>query len=98
MFQVLIAAGTAVFQWILPRLLSVAGTVAISQAVINPIFEFIQGQVLQKLNGMSADGVRFLQFAGVFEAVSVIFSAYALAVGIKAAKAAFAKNGAKGSV
>lgn len=98
MFQVLIAAGMAVLQWILPRLLSVAGTVAISETVIKPIFDFIQGQVMQKLNGMSADAVHFLQFAGVFDAVSVIFSAYALAIGMKAAKSAFARNGAKGNV
>lgn len=98
MFQVLVTAGMFVLDWILPRLLSVAGTVAISAYAINPIFEFLQDQVLQKLNGMSADAVRFLQFTGVFEAVSVVFSAYALAIGLKAAKAAFAKNGAKGSV
>lgn len=95
MFQVLIAALTAVAGWILPRLLAVGGTVAISATVLTPIFNFLQSRVLQQLNGMSADAVNFFQFVGVFDAVSVIFAAYAMAIGMKVAKAAYQRAGSK---
>jgi uncharacterized membrane protein len=96
MFQVIVAALTAVVGWVLPRLLAVGGTVAISATVLNPIFNYLQGRVMQNLNGMPADAVNFFQFAGVFDAVSVIFAAYAMAIGMKVAKAAFQKAGSKG--
>lgn len=97
MFHVLLAAGTAVASWLLPRLLSVAGTVAVSQTVITPIFTYLQNQITTKLGGMSADAVAFFQFVGVPDAISVVFAAYALAVGIKSAKAAFQRSGARGA-
>lgn len=95
MFQVLITALTAVAGWILPRLLAVAGTAAISISVMMPIFNYLQDQVLQRLNGMPADAVNFFRFVGVFDAVSVIFAAYGMAVGIKVAKAAYQRAGSK---
>jgi hypothetical protein len=95
MFQVLIAALTAVAGWILPRLLAVGGTVAISATVLTPIFNFLQGKVVSSLNGMGADAIGFFQFVGIFDAVSVIFAAYAMAIGMKVAKAAFQKAGSK---
>jgi hypothetical protein len=97
MFQVLIAALTAVASWILPRLLSVAGTVVVSQTVITPIFTYLQNTITAKLGGMSADAVNFFQFVGVPEAISVIFAAYSLAIGIRSAKAAFQRSGARGA-
>ena len=98
MFQVLIAAGTSLFSWLLPRILSVAGTVAFSAAVLTPIFNYLQNMVMQRINGAGADVLRFLQFTGVTEAVSIVFAAYAMAIGMKAAKAAFQKSGAKADV
>jgi hypothetical protein len=95
MFQVLIAALTAVAGWILPRLLAVGGTVAISATVLTPIFNFLQGRVVSALNGMGADAIGFFQFVGVFDAVSVIFAAYAMAIGMKVAKAAYQRAGSK---
>lgn len=95
MFQVLIAAGSALVSWLLPRLLSVAGTVAFSAAVITPIFNYLQNMVMSRVNGLSADAVHFLQFTGIPDAISIIFAAYAMAIGMKAAKAAFQKAGAK---
>lgn len=95
MFQVLISALTAVAGWILPRLLAVGGTVAISTTVLMPIFNYLQNQITQRLNGMPADAVHFFQFVGVFDAVSVIFAAYAMAIGIKVAKAAYQRAGSK---
>lgn len=97
MFQVLIAALTAVASWLLPRLLSVAGTVVVSSTVITPIFTYLQGMVTSRLGGMSADAVTFFAFVGVPDAVSVIFAAYAMAIGIRTAKAAFQRSGARGA-
>lgn len=95
MFQVLITALTAVAGWILPRLLAVGGTVAISAGVLMPIFAYLQNQVLQRLNGLPADALNFFQFLGVFDAISVIFAAYGMAVGIKVAKAVYQRAGSK---
>jgi hypothetical protein len=95
MFQVIVAALTAVAGWILPRLLSVGGTVAISAGVLTPIFNYLQSQVMQRFNGMPADAVAFFQFVGVFDCVSVIFAAYAMAIGMKVAKAAYQRSGSK---
>jgi hypothetical protein len=97
MFPVLVAAGTAVVSWLLPRLLSVAGTVVVSQTVITPIFTYLQNTITAKLGGMSADAVSFFQFVGIPDAISVIFAAYAMAIGIKSAKAAFQRSGARGA-
>ncbi|MEN5313684.1 DUF2523 family protein [Pseudomonas koreensis] len=95
MFQVLIAALTAVAGWILPRLLAVGGTVVVSTTVLTPIFNFLQGRVVSALNGMGADAIGFFQFVGIFDAVSVIFAAYAMAIGMKVAKAAYQRAGSK---
>ncbi|WP_350649745.1 DUF2523 family protein, partial [Pseudomonas sp. HY13-MNA-CIBAN-0226] len=70
MFQVLISALTAVAGWILPRLLAVAGTAAVSTTVLMPIFNYLQNQITQRLNGMPADAVNFFRFVGIFDAVT----------------------------
>lgn len=95
MFHVLIAALTAVASWAIPRLLAVVGTVAVSTTVLTPIFDYLQNMVMQRVNGMPADAVHFLQFTGIPEAISIIFSAYAMAIGMKAAKAAYQRSGSK---
>jgi hypothetical protein len=91
----LLAVGSFLLNWLLPKLLAVAGTVAVSAAVITPIFNYLQNMVMSRVNGMPADAVHFLQFTGIPDAVSVIFAAYAMAVGIKAAKAAYQTAGSK---
>ncbi|TWC55725.1 uncharacterized protein DUF2523 [Pseudomonas sp. SJZ080] len=96
MWAVLIPALTAVASWLLPKLLAVAGTVVISATVLTPIFTYLQNQIMQRLNGMSADAVHFFQFVGIFDAVSVIFAAYTMAIGMKVAKAAYQRAGSKG--
>lgn len=95
MFQVLFTALSAVASYILPRLLAVAGTAVASTTVIMPIFNYLQGQITQRLSGMPADAVNFFQFVGVFDAIAVIFAAYGLAVGMKVAKAAYQRAGSK---
>lgn len=95
MFQVLVAALTAVASYILPKLLAVGGTVVVSATVLTPIFTFLQNQITSRLQGMPADAVNFFQFMGVFDAVSVIFAAYGMAIGLKVAKAAYQRKGSK---
>lgn len=92
MFAVLMAAGSALISWILPRLIGVAGAATLSVTVMTPIIDYLQAQVLQRLNGLPADGVHFLQFAGIFEAISVVFGAYTMAIGIKVTMATFRKR------
>lgn len=94
MFQVLFVAGQAVLMWILPRLLGVLGATAISAAVFTPIFDWLHGQINQKIGGIGADAANFLEFCGVPAAISIVFAAYSLAVSIKAAKASLAKKSA----
>jgi hypothetical protein len=91
----LLAVGSFLLQWLLPKLLAVGGTVAVSLTVITPIFNFLQNKVISNFNGAGADAVHFLQFTGIFDAVSVIFAAYAMALGVKAAKAAYQTAGSK---
>lgn len=98
MIQALIFVLTSVASWLIPRLLAASGTVAISVTVLNPIFNYLQDQVMTRLNGLSADAVHFLQFTGIPEAISIIFSAYAMAIGMKAATVAFSRSGSKGNV
>lgn len=95
MFGVLLSAGIAVVSWLLPKLLAVGGTVAVSMTVITPILNYLQSQVMQRINGMPADALAFFQFCGVPEAVSVVFAAYTMALGMRAAKAAFQRSGAQ---
>lgn len=94
MFQVLFIAITAAFQWALPRLLGVVGTVVVSSTVITPIFDYLKSMFMSKLNGMPADVLAFLNFGGVTDAVSIVFAAYALKISIKSAKSAFSKSSA----
>ncbi|WP_397378582.1 DUF2523 family protein [Pseudomonas sp.] len=91
---VLFTVLTSALRWLLPRLLAVVGVVAFSQVAVTPIFDWLKDQLLAKLNSLPADAVTFLAFVGVFDAISIVFSAYAMAISIKAGKAAFAKSGA----
>jgi hypothetical protein len=95
MAQLLMVIGTFLIDWVLPKLLAVGGTVAISVTVIQPIFSYLQNQVMSHLNGLSGDAVHFLQFVGVPDAISVIFAAYTMVFGLRAAKAAYQRSGSK---
>lgn len=95
MVQVLIGVGSFLLSWLLPKLLAVGGTVAVSVTVLQPIFTYLQNMVMSRVNGLPADAVHFLQFTGIPEAVSIIFAAYTMAIGLRAAKAAFARAGSK---
>lgn len=86
---------TSIASWLLPKIFAVAGTVAFSAAVVTPIFTYLQNQITQRFNGLPADAINFMQFVGIPDAISVIFAAYAMAVGLKAAKAAYSRAGTK---
>jgi len=81
--------------YLLPKLLAVVGTYAVSEIAIKPIFTFIQNKVMAGANGLPADVLGFLNFCGFTDAVSIVFSAFSLALAIKAGKAAAAKKGGK---
>lgn len=90
--QAIIAAGT----YFLPRLLAALGVVVFSETAVQPILNWLQGKIVEQLSG-SAEFLGFLQFMGVQDAVSIIFSAYGVLLGMVAAKAAFSKSAAKGA-
>lgn len=90
LIDVLIRAGT----YFLPRLLSLAGVVTISATVYTPLLNWLNSKITSSLSGLSADAYGFLQFVGIPNAISIIFAAITLQIGIKTAKAAFAKKGA----
>ena len=94
MFRVLFLAGQAVVQWLMPRLLAALGVTVVSAAVILPIFDFLQGEVLRQLGSIGGDAAGFIDFLGLPNAISIVFAAYTLKVSISGAKAAFAKSGA----
>lgn len=94
MWAVLIDVFVRVIQWALPRILSVAGVVTISATVYTPMLNWLNNKINASLSGLSADAYGFLQFVGIPNAISIIFAAITLQIGIKTAKAAYAKKGA----
>lgn len=95
MWPLLIQAGVSLLGYALPRLLAVGGVVAVSEAVIQPAFDFLQNKIMSQFSGLPVEAVNFLNFLGLTDAIGIIFAAYTTALGIKAGKAAFAKSGAK---
>lgn len=96
MWGILIQAGIAVGSYLLPRLLAAIGVVVFSETAVQPILDWLQGQIISQLSG-SAEFLGFLQFMGVQDAISIVFSAYGVLLGMVAAKAAFSKSAAKGA-
>jgi hypothetical protein len=98
MFQVLFAAGISLFQWVLPRLMAIAGVATVSAAVYTPMLNLLQNKITASFTGLSAEALGFIQFVGIPNAISIIFAGITVQIGIKAAKAAFAKKGATNDV
>jgi hypothetical protein len=90
MYAVLLAALQAAFTWALPRILAIGTTAILSETISQPLLTWIHGQINTKLSGLSAITSNFLTFTGIPEAITILFSAYAAVLSIKAAKAAFA--------
>lgn len=96
MWGVLVQALVAAAGYLLPRLLATLGVVMFSETTVQPILDWLQGKIVGQLSG-SGEFLQFLQFMGVQDAVSIIFSAYGVLLGMKAAKAAFSKSASKGA-
>lgn len=96
MWGILIQAIIAAAGYLLPRLLAALGVVVFSETAIQPILNWLQGKIVEQLSG-SGEFLGFLQFMGVQDAISIIFSAYGVLLGMVAAKAAFSKSAAKGA-
>lgn len=94
MWGVIVSAVISVAQFLLPRLLAVLGVAVASESVLKPIISWLQSKIFGELNGLPADVTGFLQFVGVYDSILIVFSAYAMALGIKVGKAAFAKKAA----
>lgn len=97
MYGVLLSAGISALTWLLPRLLAVLGVVVISESVYTPMMNFLQSKITASLSGIGSEAFAFLNFVAVPQAISIIFAAVTLKLGIKGAKAAFAKRGSTGA-
>ncbi|RFF52927.1 DUF2523 family protein [Xanthomonas campestris] len=98
MYGVLFAAGSALISWLLPRLLAVLGVVVVSETVYTPMLNYLQSKISSSLGGLGAEAIGFLNFVAIPQAITIIFAAVTLKIGIKTAKSAFAKKGATPSV
>ena len=85
---VLWSALTSAVVWALPRILLAIGFYAVSDTISSTIFGFLKDKVLQQFNGLGAEFINILYLSGIYDAVIITFSAYALAIGIKAVRAA----------
>lgn len=89
MYAIFYSALTAFLSFALPKIAIFLGVYAISDTVTKPMFLWIQNQVLEKISAAPQFAQAF-EIMGVNDFVSIIFSAYALAIGLKAAKSAAA--------
>lgn len=89
MFQVLVAALLAGLTALLPRILAGVGVFFISNTVSAPIFDWMQSQIFSFSSTLPADVLNAVKFAGIFDAVIIIITAYTTVLAIKAGKAAF---------
>lgn len=85
MFAPLWAALTAFLSWAMPKIAVFFGIVVISNAILNPIFNALKQKVLSAISANAGSFLNAFQLLGGFDAISIIFAAYALAIGIKAA-------------
>lgn len=92
MWGVLISAGTSLIQYLLPRVFAMLGVAAVSNTIIDPVFDYIHTKITSNFSGLGSDAYDFLSFVGVPDAVSILFSTITLIMGIRAAKLAFSKK------
>lgn len=81
----------AAFAVLWPKILLALGVGTISYTVIKPMFVFIQTQVLQKISSSAPQFAQAFEMMGVNDFVSIVFSAYILALGLKFAKTSATK-------
>lgn len=76
----------AAFAVLWPKILIMLGVGGISYTVVKPMFVFIQNQVLAKIGSSAPQFGQAFEMMGVNDFVSIVFSAYILALGLKFAK------------
>lgn len=94
MYGVLIAALINFGSWIIIRLLAVFGIIAIGSQVYEPLINYVSSKIFSSLSSTGAETYAFLQYVGVVAAINILLAAITLKIGIRAARAAFAKKGA----
>lgn len=95
MFKLLFAGLSAALAPFLLRLAAVGGFVFFSEAIFRNYLTQLQQIALSHLNAIPSQYQQFIALTGIHEAVSIIFSAYFTALGIKAAQAIASARAAK---
>lgn len=86
MWGVLAAAVFAALQKWLPSLLAAVGIYFVSDTVSTQIFNTIQSKVDAATGSLSGTALNAVQFSGILEGVTIVLTAYAAALAMKAAK------------
>jgi hypothetical protein len=94
MYGVLISALLSFGSWILSRLFAAFGIVTIGAYVYEPLLNYISSKIFTNLSSTGAETYAFLNFVGITSAVNILLAAVTLKIGIRTARAAFAKKGA----
>ncbi len=85
MFAPLWAALTAFLTWAMPKIAVFFGIVIISNSVLNPIFNALKQKALDNISANAGQFLNAFELLGGFDAISIVFAAYALSLGLKAA-------------
>lgn len=87
MFSILSAALRAFLVWGAPKIAVLFGLYAVANTVTKPMFDWLQAQVLNQI-GQAGQYAQYFNMLGVTEFLSIIFSAYVFALGVKVVKSA----------
>lgn len=92
MFEPIRLALMAFLSWAMPKIAVFFGIVVLSNAVITPIFDALKNKVLSNISANAGTFLNAFELMGGFDCISIIFSAYALAFGLKASARAAAAH------
>lgn len=95
MFPVIASAIGSAVGALLPRIAAAVGVFAVSTIAVKPIITALESKLLGQLANFPTSVREFLAFLGVFDAISITFSAYVMLIGIQAAKAAASAKASK---
>lgn len=88
MYALLWGALTKFSLWVFPKIAAFFGIYVLSDTVTKPIFVWLQQQVLQSVGSANGQYAQAFELLGVNDFMAIIFSSYALALSLKAGKAA----------
>lgn len=86
MWGIVAAAVYAALQKFLPSILAAFGIYFIADTVSEQIFTAIQTKISDASGSLSAAALNAVQFSGMLEGITLIITAYTVALSIKAAK------------